>query len=208
MIEHTELCKLTAKWSITPPEADWLALYEYQSFATQEFPDVLTYHCNKTTLYEIKTSHSDFLADLKKTSRARKADYTVYSGIVDNLHKLTATTKRLEKQYEITSHTAKQTKTQIAHLDAVFHCYRSQDKSYQEAPHLGNYRYYVCEPGIIVLDEVPEGWGLLYYINGKFRKMKKSSPWKANVKDERDIIAHALRRFASGDQTGIMVHTY
>lgn len=27
---------------------------------------------------------------------------------------------------------------------------------------MGNYRYYLCEPGVIKFDEVPERWGLLY----------------------------------------------
>ena len=82
---HSELCKLTAKWALTPPAADWLALYEYKSFASQEFPDVLTYSATGTRLYEIKMSHSDFLADLKKPSREYRAVSRVFYGVHDDL---------------------------------------------------------------------------------------------------------------------------
>ena len=39
---------------------------------------------------------------------------------------------------------------------------RAEKLGYQ----MGNYRYYLCPEGIIKEDELPEGWGLLYW-NGK-----------------------------------------
>lgn len=36
---------------------------------------------------------------------------------------------------------------------------------------MGNFRYYLCPEGIISPDELPENWGLLYYNNGKIRKV-------------------------------------
>lgn len=36
---------------------------------------------------------------------------------------------------------------------------------------MGDYRYYLCPEGIIKPEELPENWGLLYYDNGKIRKI-------------------------------------
>jgi len=82
-------------------------------------------------------------------------------------------------------------------------------KTYIQVPHLGGQRYYVCEPWIITKEELPSGWGLIYCLGvKKFKKIAESSLWKADVRTERDLIAHAMRRFASGDSTGIMIRTY
>lgn len=202
---HSELCLATAKWSITPPAAAWLALWEYQSYASQEFPDVLTYHSGSTTLYEIKMSHSDFIADLNKEARTKRADTSIYSGLHSEIGNLRSWAAKKNDALYIDKKYARK----LEHIEYYIHCYRSQDKTYQEAPHLGEHRFYVCPTGIISKDEVPEGWGLIYHDDkGKFRQIIDSGKWKANVKVERDIIAHALRRFASGDKAQIIVHTY
>lgn len=40
---------------------------------------------------------------------------------------------------------------------------------------MGDYRYYCCPKGMIRVDEVPEGWGLLYvYPSGVVRRVKES----------------------------------
>ncbi len=31
---------------------------------------------------------------------------------------------------------------------------------------MGDWRFYLCEPGVITVDDLPAGWGLLYVING------------------------------------------
>lgn len=46
-------------------------MYEYQSYSTGEFPDVLIYKNSITTLFEIKVSRSDFLNDSRKDSRKK-----------------------------------------------------------------------------------------------------------------------------------------
>ncbi len=77
-----------------------------------------------------------------------------------------------------------------------------------ENEHLGNYRYYVCPWGLIPVDLLPEGWGLLYYKNGKFYRQKESWKFRSNLKKENELITHAIRRYASGDSTGILINTY
>jgi len=62
--------------------------------------------------------------------------------------------------------------------------------------------------GLVPVDKVPEGWGLLYYRSGKFYEKKKSGKFRSNLRTENNLIVHAFRRYASGDNTGILVNTY
>lgn len=66
---HFDLCKSTAEWAMKKFNGR-VCLYEYQSYATGEFPDVLLFD-NFTTLFEIKMSRADFLNDAKKDSRIK-----------------------------------------------------------------------------------------------------------------------------------------
>ena len=68
---HSDLCLLTARHFLKAPGGSKLALYEYQGFATSEFPDVFLVGLGWTKLYEIKVSRSDFLADQKKECRKK-----------------------------------------------------------------------------------------------------------------------------------------
>lgn len=204
MIDHSTLCRLTAEWTLKPPGADWLALYEYQSFASQEFPDVLAYSPAGTTLYEIKTSHADFLADQKKEARVLRARCSAYSGIYTEIHDIR---NRFGNKTEAL-YVDKRFTRRLDKIEVFCNYYISEDKSYQQAPHLGQRRYYVCEPGVIKESELPNGWGLIYFEKNKFRTVRKSDHWKPDMRTERDLIANALRRHSSGDSTGIMVRTY
>lgn len=203
-IDHSTLCRLTAEWALKPPGADWLALYEYQSFASQEFPDVLTYSPAGTTLYEIKTSHADFLADQKKEARILRARCGAYSGIYTDVQDIR---NRFRKKTDAL-YVDKRFTRKLDKIETFCNYYVSEDKSYQQAPHLGQRRYYVCEPGVIKEAEVPKSWGLIYFEKNKFRTIMKSDRWKSDMRTERDLIAHALRRYTSGNSTGIMVRIY
>jgi hypothetical protein len=77
-----------------------------------------------------------------------------------------------------------------------------------ENRHLGNYRYFVCPAGIIPVEKIPEGWGLYYYKNGKFYKKRESGYFRSNLRKENGLIVHALRRYASGDTTRMLINTY
>lgn len=65
-ISHFDLCKKTAEWVAKKAK---IAVYDYQSYATDEFPDCLSFDGSHSTLYEIKISRSDFLSDKKKDCR-------------------------------------------------------------------------------------------------------------------------------------------
>ena len=63
---HFELCKKTAERFVSS-----VALFEVSMLGIPERPDVLDFNSScRSTLFEIKMSRSDFLADRKKYSRA------------------------------------------------------------------------------------------------------------------------------------------
>jgi len=179
-ITHTELCMAVAKRYNKK-----IALYEYKSTASSEEPDVLIFDFGKSYLFEIKVSLADFKKDQKKDARKkyRLPWWASYLPVKESIEgKYNKGVCRLEK--------------------GTIEIYLI------EKEHLGNRRYYVCPWGLIPVDLVPEGWGLLYYRNGKFYQQKPSGKFRSNLKIENDLVVHALRRFASGDSTGILVNTY
>jgi hypothetical protein len=77
---------------------------------------------------------------------------------------------------------------------------------------IGDWRFYMCPPGLIRVEDLPEGWGLLYVVEGKVKKVHGWPPntrWAAapfagrsNQKAERDIMYSALRRMEMSNQLG------
>lgn len=70
---------------------------------------------------------------------------------------------------------------------------------------MGDWRFFMCEPGIITPDDLPHGWGLLHVKNGRVYKVhgwpgnamwctKSSKPFVANKQAECDYMYSALRR--------------
>ena len=159
-----------------------ISLYEYKSFVSGEEPDALVFDMGSTTLYEIKMSRSDFRADFKKECRKKyKINYYMQPEHVKD-----AVIKRAYIHFK-------------AHHPEVY---------LKQAPHLGNERYFVCEFGLLQPEEMPEGWGLYWYKNGRFYKKKDSCNFRADLRTENNLLIHALRRYASGDDTGIIVNKY
>jgi len=179
-ITHKDLCLATAKRFI-----DRVALYEYKSFVCNEQPDVLIYGEFKTTLFEIKMSLSDFNADKYKDCR-KKYRVPLWAKHLPSLEASEGKKQKVKLEFE----------NGDIEIELI------------EKEHLGNYRYFVCPYGLIPVDKVPEGWGLYYYKNGRFFIKKKSGYFRSNLKHENAYIVHALRRYASGDSTGIMINTY
>lgn len=106
---HSELCELTAR-----KFCQTFAIWEVKG--KWENPDVITWNSSgRSTIYEIKMSRADFLADFKKKCR------------------------------------------QAEHKKA------------------GCRFAYVCYGDFIKKEEVPEDWGLYYYIDGKFKAIKYPS---------------------------------
>jgi len=179
-ITHSELCLAVAKRFNKK-----VALYEYQSFVSGfEHPDVLIFTEDHTELFEIKTSLSDFKKDQYKECRKKyRLQYWAYHLPVKPCDMMKENVKlKLDK----------------GHLDIVL----------IEREHLGNYRYFVCPWGVIPIEKIPEGWGLYYYKGGKFFLKKQSERFRSNLRTEINLATHALRRYASGDNTGILIKTY
>ncbi|MEX5769101.1 hypothetical protein AB4Y55_25480 [Serratia nematodiphila] len=70
---------------------------------------------------------------------------------------------------------------------------------------MGDWRFFICEPGLIRIDELPEGWGLLNVKSGRVYKVhgwpgnamwctNKNKPFRANKQAECDYMYSALRR--------------
>jgi len=176
-ISHYDLCQATANRFIKESK---IVLFEYQSFATDEYPDVLCFKNSITTLFEIKVNYQDFKKDSLKDCRAKY---------------------RLKYFPEI--------KKRNKFSDKIILHWRQHGLSefIQQAPHLGRRRYYVCPEGLIQKDEIDNGWGLYWY-DGKFRKKKESSVFRPNMYEEMRILEHAFRKHACGDGTNILVNKY
>ena len=179
-IAHRDLCIATAKRFNKK-----FALYEYKSTASDEEPDVLVFDMGGTVLFEIKVSLADFKKDQKKDARKKyRVPYWAY--YLEGNKFLEQEGQKIRLKLE-----------------------RGEIETYLvEKEHLGNKRYYVCPWGLIPIEKIPEGWGLLYYKKGKFFLKKESAKFRSNLRTENNLAIHALRRFASGDSTGIMVNTY
>ncbi|AXH68412.1 hypothetical protein [Vibrio phage R01] len=69
---------------------------------------------------------------------------------------------------------------------------------------MGDWRFYLCPKDLISKDELPEGWGLLYYSDGKIRRVHggpksngwtfDSIPFRGNKECEMSYMYSALRR--------------
>ncbi|WIO41003.1 hypothetical protein P2G42_13580 [Klebsiella electrica] len=71
---------------------------------------------------------------------------------------------------------------------------------------MGDWRFFISEPGIISVDDLPPGWGLLHVVNGKVRKIHgwpqgnccwgsaEDKPFTGNKQVECDYMLSALRR--------------
>jgi len=68
---------------------------------------------------------------------------------------------------------------------------------------MGDWRFFICEPGLIRIEELPEGWGLLHVKGGRVHKVHgwpgnavwySDKPFQANKQAECDFMYSALRR--------------
>jgi hypothetical protein len=184
-ITHAALCLAVAKRYNKK-----FALYEYKSSVSDEEADVLVFDHGETSLYEIKVSLADFRKDMKKAARKK---YVMHY----HIHLIR------DRVYEWEKEGNKRPAREFFKLKNEF-----TELFYIQNDHLGNSRYYVCPWGLIHIDLVPEGWGLIYYKKGKFYQQKGSGKFRSNLRTENNLAIHALRRYASGDSTGIMINTY
>ena len=68
---------------------------------------------------------------------------------------------------------------------------------------MGDWRFFMCEPGIIGVDDLPPGWGLLYVKGSRVMKVHGwppntqwfyGKPFTGNKQAECDFMYSALRR--------------
>lgn len=81
---------------------------------------------------------------------------------------------------------------------------RDKKKSHRSETGIGNFRLYLCTPDIITITDIPDKWGLLYYINGKIKiivnpfhgniNYKSPNKFESNIQAERNILYSAARR--------------
>ncbi len=181
MVTHYELCKLTAEKFIKNSR---IVLYEYQSFATSEFPDVLCFDKGFTTLYEIKVSRQDFLKDSQKECRIEKK--------IKYFPRLNFNIIKKNSGYEWENSWAKP----------------QLQEFYNQVPHLGRKRFYVCPENLILPEEILNGFGLYWYNGKNFRKKKDSKNFKANIYEEQRILEHAFRKYSCGHGDNILINGY
>jgi hypothetical protein len=70
---------------------------------------------------------------------------------------------------------------------------------------MGDWRFYLSEPGVVMPADLPAGWGLLHVVKGRVLKVHgwpgnamwvnhTSKPFQANKQAECDYLLSALRR--------------
>jgi hypothetical protein len=59
---------------------------------------------------------------------------------------------------------------------------------------MGNERYFLAEDGIINIEDLPDGWGLLKITDKQIREVKKSAHFESNKNAELTMIISVLRR--------------
>jgi hypothetical protein len=172
---HFELCKITAERFIKESE---IALYEYQNFATGEFPDVICFNGAYSKLFEIKVDYQDFKKDNLKDCR-REYDVKYFGTF---------------KYYKNI-------------LKGVMFEHPELQEFIKQAPHFGRQRYYVCPKALIQPEEISNGWGLYWY-DRKFSKKKESKNFKHDMFAEMNIMSHAFRKYGNGHSENIIIRKY
>lgn len=68
---------------------------------------------------------------------------------------------------------------------------RDKKKDDKHPYRMGRFRYYLVPPGIVAPKDVPEGWGLLFVMNGRVREVVEA-PMRDLKKRESQIESHFL----------------
>jgi len=66
---------------------------------------------------------------------------------------------------------------------------------------MGDFKYYCCPDGIIKVDDLPNGWGLLYVTDkGKIEIIQRVDKSNADLHAERSMLLSVIRRFKANEQ--------
>jgi hypothetical protein len=70
---------------------------------------------------------------------------------------------------------------------------------------MGNYRYYLCQKNLIGIDELPDGWGLLYLDGKRVLEVKESSGFTVQKNNELIAMISMVRRLQRFSAVSIVV---
>lgn len=73
---------------------------------------------------------------------------------------------------------------------------------------LGANRYYVCPSNLIQIEELPLGWGLIWYKNNRFYLKRKSELFKHDKGLEARLLINALKRVNENRFDSILIKDY
>lgn len=72
---------------------------------------------------------------------------------------------------------------------------------------IGQKRFFICEPGVISVEELPPKWGLLE-VGAKIRKLRESETFEANHRQEIKILLSSIRRIGQTAPKGMSIKCY
>lgn len=83
-------------------------------------------------------------------------------------------------------------------------------KPFRRSPFMGigQHRYFLSAPGIIQMDKLPAGWGLLEVTGSRIRVVRKSDGFEANHPQEMRILLSCLRRIGHTAPKGVSIRCY
>lgn len=65
---------------------------------------------------------------------------------------------------------------------------------------MGNYRFYMTEPGLLVPDNLPDKWGLLEVCSNSVNIVKHAEWREAQLQDEKHVLLSIIRRMKKGEK--------
>ena len=84
------------------------------------------------------------------------------------------------------------------------------NKSFRCVPNqgVGTRRYYMAPKGLIAVDKLPEGWGLIEVHEGKTRVKRASSAFDANLQAETAMLLSLIRRLKVDPGKHVAIRAY
>lgn len=75
-----------------------------------------------------------------------------------------------------------------------------KNKAFRANPKLGVgvFRWFICEPGLISVEDLPDNWGLVYAVKGKREIIKEAKLQERNVMAEMCLLYNTARRGIGG----------
>lgn len=87
---------------------------------------------------------------------------------------------------------------------------KDSSKSFRMSPHTGagKRRYYLTEPGLINVDDLPSNWGLIEVKNNRYSVKRRPTKQLHNAVVENSLLISACRRLAGRPVDSVSVKFY